>query len=359
MKAVAVLRKPLAGTVAQNCLTHGTGALNIDGCRVGTSKDVPASPCKTDSKVYGDGFSITTGDTPGSNPNVGRWPPHLLLTHAAACGETCADGCPVAEMDAQSGVSASGVSVRRNLPPSGASQNLHIKIKARTQPGDDFGYGDTGGASRFFRQVKRMKELHDYLTTMITPPEGEVLLVDDVEAVDWSGMEDASLHGVILSAKAASAWEGELPAEVYRVLRPGAHVLLMAADDDPTGFRGACAFEDAGFQVRDTIAVMDTPGEFQYVAKASRAEREFGLRGKRNKHPTVKPVDVMSWIIEESDEEAHVLDPFLGSGTTGMAATKEFRRFTGIELSEEYAKMAEKRIDYAIRFLSPKQVEMW
>lgn len=204
-----------------------------------------------------------------------------------------------------------------------------------------------------------MKELHDYLTTMITPPEGEVLLVDDAEGVSWPDMEDASLHGVILSAKAASAWEGELPAEVYRVLKPGAHVLLMAADDDPTGFRGACAFEDAGFQVRDTIAVMDTPGEFQYVAKASRSEREFGLRGKRNKHPTVKPVDVMSWIVEESDEEAHVLDPFLGSGTTGMAATKEFRRFTGIELSEEYAKMAEKRIDYAIRFLSPKQVEMW
>lgn len=203
-----------------------------------------------------------------------------------------------------------------------------------------------------------MKELHDYLTTMITPPEGEVLLVDDAEAVDWSDMEDASLHGVILSAKAASAWEGELPAEVYRVLKPGAHVMLTAADDDPTGFRGTCAFEDAGFQVRDTIAVMDTPGEFHYVAKASRAERNAGVsprevdvggqkRVVQNNHPTCKPVGMMQALLGESSNGQLVLDPFMGSGTTGVAAVLTNVNFIGIDMEIDHVMIAHQRVRHA------------
>ena len=99
-------RKPLDGTIAKNCIEYGTGALNIDGCRVGTDPGYSyPNGAGGNSFSVGKGVDGTRTEPVKSNP-AGRWPPHLLLSHGPDCGETCADGCPVAEMDAQSGVSA-------------------------------------------------------------------------------------------------------------------------------------------------------------------------------------------------------------------------------------------------------------
>lgn len=62
-------------------------------------------------------------------------------------------------------------------------------------------------------------------------------------------------------------------------------------------------------------------------------------------HPTQKPVDVMKWCIEHiPDPSRTILDPFMGSGTTGVAAVKLGRRFIGIEIDERYFDIACKRI---------------
>lgn len=75
---ICVARKPLIGTVAENVLQYGTGAINVDGCRVGTSKDVPASPRRAaQGAAYGD-LSNAAGDTSGFDPNVGRWPANVV-----------------------------------------------------------------------------------------------------------------------------------------------------------------------------------------------------------------------------------------------------------------------------------------
>jgi site-specific DNA-methyltransferase (adenine-specific) len=116
---------------------------------------------------------------------------------------------------------------------------------------------------------------------------------------------------------------------------------------------------------------------FFYCAKASRAERERGLEGlvptgqsddgygsiqrpkmdrvsprenwtphKRvNGHPCVKPLALMRWLVRLVTQPGDlVLDPFAGSGTTGMACKAEGRRFIGIELDPEYAEIARRRI---------------
>jgi DNA modification methylase len=65
-------------------------------------------------------------------------------------------------------------------------------------------------------------------------------------------------------------------------------------------------------------------------------------------HPTQKPIDVMKWCIEHiPDPSKRILDPFMGSGTTGVAAVKLGRHFTGIEREPKYFDIACKRIEQA------------
>jgi len=62
-------------------------------------------------------------------------------------------------------------------------------------------------------------------------------------------------------------------------------------------------------------------------------------------HPTQKPLPLMKWIVEKYTKEGDtILDPFMGSGTTGVACKMLNRNFIGIEIDETYFKLAEKRI---------------
>ncbi len=105
---------------------------------------------------------------------------------------------------------------------------------------------------------------------------------------------------------------------------------------------------------------------FFYCAKASRRERNAGLEGMelrdngqqygtiqntpnpkhQNHHPTVKPIELMRYLVRltKTPTGGVVLDPFTGSGTTGIACVLEGREFIGIEREAEYVEIAEKRI---------------
>ena len=79
---------------------------------------------------------------------------------------------------------------------------------------------------------------------------------------------------------------------------------------------------------------------FYYCPKASRKDRGTG-----NGHPTVKPTDLMRYLCRlVTPPGGVVLDPFMGSGSTGKAAVLEGFRFIGCEMSEDYARIAEARI---------------
>lgn len=108
-----------------------------------------------------------------------------------------------------------------------------------------------------------------------------------------------------------------------------------------------------------------------YVAKASKSERNAGLEGlevhrygagigqgktpeaptkDQNFHPTVKPTKLMGYLINlVTPPNGIVLDPFMGSGTTGIAAKNLGRHFIGIEMNEEYFQIAKTRIESAVR----------
>lgn len=113
---------------------------------------------------------------------------------------------------------------------------------------------------------------------------------------------------------------------------------------------------------------------FFYCPKASKADRENSETtkggdtpcagaarngGRRNNHPTVKPTQLMRYLCRLiTPPGGTVLDPFTGSGSTGKAATLEGFRFIGCELSEEYAKIAEARIQNAAETKEKIEEEM-
>lgn len=95
----------------------------------------------------------------------------------------------------------------------------------------------------------------------------------------------------------------------------------------------------------DTTASLDGkfPGNVMTVAKPSKEEK-----GPGNEHLTVKPVRIMEHLIQLFSAPGQmVLDPFLGSGTTGIAAINMGRQFRGVELDPDYAQIASKRIKAA------------
>jgi DNA modification methylase len=96
-------------------------------------------------------------------------------------------------------------------------------------------------------------------------------------------------------------------------------------------------------------------GELAWTSQ-KRAVRDFskspfaGLKGGHERqHPTQKPVELMQWCIGFLPDADTILDPFMGSGTTGVAAIKLGRKFIGIEIDPGYFDIACRRIEQATR----------
>jgi site-specific DNA-methyltransferase (adenine-specific) len=83
-----------------------------------------------------------------------------------------------------------------------------------------------------------------------------------------------------------------------------------------------------------------TSKQFSWSIAATNAERAG--------HPTQKPVELLKWCLGFVPGADHILDPFMGSGTTGVACAKLGRQFTGIEIEPKYFDIACKRIQAAL-----------
>lgn len=145
-------RKPLIGTVAANVLEHGTGGINIDGCRIATEARPLREHTGRSGAIYGSGLegSRAVGET-----TQGRFPANLILSHADACvpGEGgCDESCPIWELDGQS---------------TGASCFFYVAKPAASEKGVD-------GEKNPHPTVKPVA-LMDYLIRLVTPPGGVVL----------------------------------------------------------------------------------------------------------------------------------------------------------------------------------------
>jgi site-specific DNA-methyltransferase (adenine-specific) len=142
---IVVARKPLSGTVAANVLEFGTGALNINGCRIeGQPPSVP-QPLMRPGVDSGHALGAGTGRNGEMSEASGRWPANVILNEEAG-----------RLLDEQSGESKDGTAVYRNHPDEGRFHDAS-SYAFRMRRGPDKGYGGSGGASRFFYCPKASK----------------------------------------------------------------------------------------------------------------------------------------------------------------------------------------------------------
>lgn len=228
---ILVFRKPYDGPIYRSVLKHGTGAVNIDACRI----------------------------------PPGRFPSTVLLGHSPECDEECVEGCPIKSL--QDKTDHTGSSVQKGLKEIKRDENYHKEKDQKVAYGKglgfgsvtSFSYGDTGAADRFFSQFQH--------------------------------------------------------------------------ESDP----------------------------FLYCAKASTEEREIGVVGEKrrgNSHPTVKPIELMRWLVRLiCPNQGVLLDPFSGSGTTIIASILEdISHSIGFEMDPEYVNIATQRCEFwgKYRDSSPK-----
>ena len=182
----------------------------------------------------GMGFSggQDNGPCAATENSSGRWPANFALSHDEDCAETCVNGCPVAELDRQSGITKSTGGGGHRKKGQDTKNGILGVFGARDLP-SNVGLGDSGGASRFF-----------------------------------------------------------------------------------------------------------------YTAKPSTKERSSGLTD-RNTHPTVKSINLMRHLVRLiAAPSSTVLDPFTGSGSTGIAALQEGCHFIGIEQELKYVEIARQRLSH-------------
>jgi len=257
---IVMARKPLSEkSIVDNVLKHGTGAINIDGCRIegneanGAERKTANRKSRSEDGVWTDnnsGMKQEDNHFADADPR-GRFPANVMH-----------DGSDV---------------ITKEFPQTGKSGSVKPIDKQKTN--DVFGkynevkefqaYDDEGSAARFFYCPKTSSAERN------------------------RGLENFTAKPI--------AWGNQAKAELKR------GNLDFAADGDGT--------------------------------------KHNKVSMRLNTHPTVKPVELMKYLCRlVTPKGGTVLDPFMGSGSTGMAAKDEGFDFIGIEKDEEYFKICESRI---------------
>lgn len=275
-------RKPLGGTVVACVLEHGTGALNIDACRVGDEARVnpPASATATRFSI-GDGWR-TDAEPRGCN---GRWPANAVFQHAPGC-------CPVGEREVVRSVGRNAE--RAGIPPT-----------------------TIGPVGLSARRVQ---------TTTTT-------------ATEWDCAEGCPVL-------ALERVHEDAPAFFY-CAKPSGRERDHGLEDFTTKTGGELTGREDG------SAGLNSPR-----AGAGRTG------GRKNIHPTVKPVELLRYLCRlVTPPGGVVLDTFCGSGSTGVAALAEGFDFVGVErdLDDEtglplgYCDIARARLERALADTATKE----
>jgi hypothetical protein len=321
LEPITMARKPLAGTVAANVLEHGTGALNVDGCRI----------------------------KPSIAPGGREWEEQrnraFLSAAIAALSDklTELERCPfTAAEPAEQTTSAKG----ENSPPAtckpgtGCSDGMKADNTSTSLSTGEFGRMPT---------AQSLTDIASIIETASRP------------TIDWptwsscqcpstSAITSASITAALKSLRLAAS-NNSNPGTAGRwpsnLIHDGSdEVVGLFPQTTSTGGSGPASSSSDGRTVSGSCAATGGFGDtgsaarFFYTAKATKTERQ-GVT-----HPTVKPLDLMAYLCRlVTPPGGVVLDPFMGSGTTIKAAIGEGFQAIGIERDPAHFAMAEHRMN--------------
>jgi site-specific DNA-methyltransferase (adenine-specific) len=206
----------------------------------------------------------------------------------------------------------------------------------------------------------------DCLEEMKKIPDGSIdlILTDPPYGMSFQSSYRKEKHNKIKNDNNLD-WLEDFSLQCYNLLKPNCAAYLFCSFHHLDKFKQA--LENSGFEVKNILtwvknntSMGDLKGNFasktEFVIFACKGRPL--IRGKRDSnvlnyartanelHPTQKPVDLLEFLLNKfSDENHSVLDPFMGSGSTGVACKNTNRDFIGIELDKDYFKIAKKRIE--------------
>lgn len=284
---IIMARKPFKGSLVDNVLKNGLGGININACRVGTEV-MPAITTKTETTEIGwEKKGYTTPEA------VGRFPANIILSHNPDC-----------------------------------------------------------------RLVGETTE------TIVGGNKGKSGFVNGYESGDFTKKESS-----------IELWNCEdgCPVNLINQQAPAVGNAYKATRKKKTTGGSGNSWTNGGKEEGEDNGVYDGLGgasRFFYCAKVSAKERNFGCEeletkqttggggltnvgdkfgsikaAAKNHHPTIKPIKLMEWLVKLISKEGQIiLDPFTGSGSTGIAVELLGRTFIGVEMDADYCDIAERRI---------------
>ena len=315
---IVMARKPIEGTVAENTLQYGVGGLNIDGTRV-TVDDIDdyafnmAGNERVKAKEEGELTGMYEGGwkvdkTPKELPQ-GRWPANVILE----C--TCENPKVVSD-----------------------------KYDIRT-------YNDYKNTFKSYEENDKDKgeyEIKDVETTKVihTDPNCPCYILDKQSGKSKSTATTGH------NRKNNTVGDNRTP-KAAGLYGDGSWIEGSKHNDEGGASRFFYCPKTSAREREEGLVGLQTKANAHMATQngtsgeASKGMERFKTQPKQNFHPTVKPTELMKYLIRlVTPKDGIVLDPFMGSGSTGKAAMQEGMWFVGIEREREYFEIAKQRIEY-------------
>ena len=319
-------RKPLVGTVAENVLEWGTGAINVDGCRVDTGEPWKRStPYKDD--IRGGSLHAAKRESiyevgPQRGSDSGRWPANLIhdgSDEATGLLDSAARFfyCPKAsKADRESGLDSIEIVTVQCSSWENADHKARLRVDTAQSPPRVIAV--SGAPCNDARAWNML--------LFGSPSTVPCLLVNKstIETATNSTTESRTLNWLVRSNTSGCTAVASCETE-----------------------HGGSLAESAEFGTPSLTITSEWTVSARGVERVQSPTRLSisGNAGSPASHPTVKPTDLMRYLCRlVTPPGGVVLDPFAGSGSTGKAAVMEGFGFIGIEREAEYVEIARERI---------------
>lgn len=356
---IIMARKPLKGTVAKNALIHGTGAINIDACRVPTEERLCTHGDEGGSRVKGNVYGTFKGMEARQSlgQELGRYPANLMHDGSQEVLEL------FPESKGQQGA------IKGTEPSRTGEHGIYGTYEGTRTPNEP--RGDSGSAARFFYCAKATRKERNIgcggLLTWGQDQELTQLLescFQHLKAISEFGipnLEDGECNMTSFGNETEGLSQKEcrfitstvtnLTTELKtcnssRPSNISEYILDAIRTSEELGINLARLAEKLNPSKQGstnektdsaTSAVSVLFGELSEIRK---------LASKGNVHPTIKPLALMEWLVKlVTRDDALVLDPFAGSGSTLIACDRLGRDFIGIERDPRYCEIALHRLE--------------